>query len=141
MHSDLELHCLRAGTIEGQAASCGYLLLNDAAEDDYEQRVKDYPDEILLALESNLVSGRPVSEVPGPGARGGRRPASKKLPPGIRSRGGGFYVARVMFKDLRIVTARAPMHQALRWLTSLSSLRCRWADHGSFRPFLSRRSH
>ncbi|CAE7659357.1 unnamed protein product [Symbiodinium sp. CCMP2456] len=111
----------KGGTINGQAASCGYLLLNDAAEDDYtdyERQLKDYPDEILLALESNLVSGRPVSEVRG------RGPASKKPPPGIRSRGGGFYVARVMFKDLRIVTARAPLHQALQWLTSLSSLRC-----------------
>eukprot|EP00439_Symbiodinium_sp_Y106_P080106 s1008_g18.t2 len=108
----------KGGTVNGQAASCGYLLLNDAAEDDYEHRVKDYPDEILLALESSLVSGRPVSEVRGRGQ------ASKKPPPGIRPLGGGFYVARVMFKDLRIVTARAPMQQALRWRTSLSSLRC-----------------
>ncbi|CAE7234229.1 unnamed protein product [Symbiodinium sp. CCMP2592] len=108
----------KGGTVNGQAASCGYLLLNDAAEDDYEHRVKDYPDEILLALESSLVSGRQVSEVRGRGQ------ASKKPHPGIRPLGGGFYVARVMFKDLRIVTARAPMQQALRWRTSLSSLRC-----------------
>ena len=109
----------RGQNLAAQANSCGYtLMMGETTAEEYPKKLEDLPSDILAALEGNLTEGVKDVAEPGHGL------AKGKKYPGIRF-ANGRYKARVMFSDLRIETAKTgSLVQAIRWMNSLSSLRC-----------------
>ena len=115
------LHFLRASGLPGQAKALAYSL---ACQDEemYPQQLASVEAGLLKVLEEFLTLGLAEAEAT---ISSDSKSFKPKRWPGVRQTQ-GFYCARAMFADLRMESAktRSPA-QVLRWMASLSDLRCR----------------